>query len=154
MAGSTVYAVFKNKRGLLTALRETWHQTSQVRDLYAAAGQQEDPAGRLEGFAHATRRQWATGATMIVIYTGAAAADPEAAAELYAALAGRRKNVAAWLAGSVPLFRNDLTEAQVNAIYLALTRTEVYQELVEMWGWTPEAYEHWLAGVLKQQLLP
>lgn len=154
VAGSTVYAAFKNKRGLLTALRETWHQTSQVRDLYAAAGQQEHPAGRLEGFAHATRRQWETGAAMIVIYTGAAAADPEAAAELRAALEGRRRNVAAWLAGSVPLFRSDLTAAQVNAIYLALTRSELYQELVEVWGWTPEAYEHWLAGVLKQQLLP
>ena len=83
-----------------------------------------------------------------------AAADPEAEAELRAALAGRRESVAAWLAGSVLRFRSDLTEAQVNAVYLALTRVEVYQELVEVWGWTPEAYEQWLAGVLEQQLLP
>jgi hypothetical protein len=40
------------------------------------------------------------------------------------------------------------------AIFLALTRPEVYRELVTMVGWTPEAYERWLAEALKSQLLP
>lgn len=154
VAGSTVYAVFKNKRGILKALRENWHRTSQAKDIYAEAGQIGDPERRLERYAHATRRQWETGGVFITIYTGAAAADPEAAAELQEALGGRRENVGRWLEEAAPLFRRDLQPRQISAIYLALTRAEVYQELVEVWGWSADAYEVWLAEVLKQQLLP
>lgn len=154
VAGSTVYAIFKNKRGILGALRESWHQASQVRDIFERANREGDAAKRLEHYALGTRRQWETGAVMIAIYTGAAAVDPEAAAELRGALAGRRKNVGAWLEASLPLLRQDLTAEEITAIYLALTRAEVYGELVASWGWSPDAYEVWLADVLKQQLLP
>ena len=153
VAGSTVYAIFKNKRGILKALRENWHQTSQVKDLYGEAERVSDPERRLELYAHATRRQWETGSAFITIYTGAATADPEAAAELQEALGGRRKNVGRWLEEAAPLFRRDLQPRQVSTIYLALTRAEVYQELVEVSGWSADAYETWLAEVLKQQLL-
>lgn len=154
VAGSTVYAIFKNKRGILKALREGWHQASQVRAIYEAANAENDPEIRLERYAKATRRQWETGAAFIAIYTGAAAADPDAAAELQAALAGRRQNVGAWIAESAPLLRQDLTVQELVAVHLALTRAEVYQELVEVWGWSADAYETWLADALKGQLLP
>jgi hypothetical protein len=39
------------------------------------------------------------------------------------------------------------------AIFLALTRSEVYQELVDVAGWSPDAYESWLTDTLKQQFL-
>jgi hypothetical protein len=42
---------------------------------------------------------------------------------------------------------------RVTAIYPALTRVEVYQEPVDMFGWLPNEYEAWLAATLKQQLL-
>lgn len=154
VAVSTVYSIFTNKRGILKAIRETWHLTSQVRDIYKRAKLESDPARRLELYAHANRRQWETGGAMVAIYTSAAAADPEAAAELQTALSGRRKSVSAWLEETVPSLKPDLTFEQICAIYLAVTRAEVYQELVEEWGWTPDAYEAWLAGALKQQLLP
>lgn len=154
VAVSTVYAIFTNKRGLLKAIRETWHLTSQVRDIYKRANLENDPARRLELYAHANRRQWETGADMIKIYNSAAAADLDAAAELASALDGRRKNISAWLAETAPLLRADLSFDQICAIHLALTRAEVYQELVEVWGWTPDQYEGWLADTLQQQLLP
>lgn len=154
VAVSTVYAIFTNKRGLLKDIRETWHLTSQARDIYRQANQQDDPARRLELYAHANRRQWESGAEMIAIYTSAAAVDLDAAAELETALNGRRKSVGTWLEDTAPLLRPDLSFEQLCAIYLALARAEVYQELVEVWNWTPEAYETWLADTLKQQLLP
>ena len=153
VAGSTVYAIFKNKRGILAALREVWHRTSQAKDLYEKANEEPNPERRLELYAHATRRQWETSAAFITIYTGAAAADPEAAAELQGALLGRRRSVTGWLEGSTGMFRQDMTLEQICAVYLALTRSEVYQELVEVWGWSTDAYETWLAETLKQQLL-
>ena len=154
VAVSTVYAIFTNKRGILKAIRESWHLTSQVRDIYERANLEKDPARRLELYAHANRRQWETGAEMVMIYTGAAAVDPEAAAELETALSGRRKSVGSWLEPTLPLLKPDLTHEQICAIYLALTRAEVYQELVEAWGWTPDQYEAWLADTLKGQWLP
>lgn len=153
VAVSTVYATYTNKRGLLRAIREAWHQSSDVRDIYRRALDEPDAERRIAMFASATRRQWETGAATLHIYTGAAAADPEAAAELQEALSGRRRNVGGWLEQSAPWFRPDLTVDRIRAIYLALTLPEVYRELVEEAGWTPDEYESWLKETLEKQFL-
>lgn len=152
VAVSTVYAIFKNKRGILKAIREGWHQESGQRGIYQQALQEADVRRRLELFAHATRRQWETGSAMIRITHDAAAVDEEAQAELDTALRGRRENIGRIVETTHPLLRSDLSVSQAKAIYLALTRAEVYQELVEEWQWSPDEYETWLAGALVQQL--
>ncbi|HML24576.1 MAG TPA: helix-turn-helix domain-containing protein [Aggregatilinea sp.] len=151
---STVYAIFGNKRGILRAIRQAWHSESGQREIYAQAAQQPDPARRLEMAAHATRRQWEASAALIAVYHSAAAADPEAAAELAEALGGRRANLSRFVAGMAPHLHPDLDPERAADIFLALTRAEVYQELVGTAAWSDDEYEHWLAGVLKQQLLP
>ncbi|MBI5668700.1 MAG: TetR/AcrR family transcriptional regulator [Chloroflexi bacterium] len=154
VAVSTVYAIYKNKRGILKAIREVWHQASGQRDIYQQALQESDPQRRLELFAHATRRQWETSAAMMTIYTSAASADAEAAAELNTALHGRRAAITNFIRESAAMLRPGLSLERATAIYLSVTRPEVYQELVEVAGWTPDDYEAWLAEILKQQLLP
>ena len=154
VAVSTVYAIYKNKRGILKAIREVWHQESGQREIYKQALQEPDPVKRLAMAAHATRRQWETGARMMAIYSSAAAVDVEAAAELNEAQQGRRANVTHFIHDSMALLRADLDESRAAAIYLSLTRPEIYEELVEISTWQPEEYEVWLAGVLCQQLLP
>jgi AcrR family transcriptional regulator len=154
VAVSTVYAIYKNKRGILKAIREAWHQESGQRDLYRQALEEADPRRRLALAARATRRQWETGAAMTTIYNSAAAVDPEAAAEQKEALSGRRANLTRFIEASAALLRPDLSAERAAAIYLALTRLEVYQELVDVFGWTPDAYEAWLADTLASQLLP
>lgn len=154
VAVSTVYAVFKNKRGILKSIRESWHLDSGQRDIYQQALQVADARRRLAMFAQATRRQWETGAAMLAIYTSAAAVDADAAAELKQAQDGRRQNVGRVIRASYPLLRQNIKEAHAIAVYLALTRPEVYQELVDSAGWTPDAYEAWLTEALQQQLLP
>lgn len=154
VAVSTIYAIFTNKRGLLKAIREQWHQISHARERYVEALEEADPARRLSLLASATRHQWEQGAAMMAIYTGAAAVDAEAACELQSALSGRRANVGHWIEVSAPLFREDLQPKQMVAIYLALTRPELYLEVVTVWGWSPEEYERWLAQTLEQQFLP
>jgi AcrR family transcriptional regulator len=153
VAVSTIYAIFKNKRGILRAIREAWHQTSGQRDIYRAALEQSDVGRRLELAAHATRRQWETGSSMIAIYRGAATVDAEAAVELQEALQGRRAHLNHFIMASADLFRPELTPVEAAAIFRALTLAEVYDELTEHGGWTPEEYEQWLARTLKQQLL-
>ncbi|MBE2184243.1 MAG: TetR/AcrR family transcriptional regulator [Anaerolineae bacterium] len=80
VAVSTVYSIYKNKRGILAAIRETWHQESGQREIYQLALSESDLRRRMEPFAKATRRQWEASASMMSIYHSAAAVDPEAAA--------------------------------------------------------------------------
>ncbi len=140
VAVSTVYAVFKNKRGILWAIRQAWHEESGQRDIYAQALEEADPARRLELAAHATRRQWETGAEMTVIYESAAATDAEAAAEFQDSMRGRREGMGRFIQASTGLLQPTLTTEQQTAIFLALTRTEIYRELVDVAGWTPDEY--------------
>jgi len=144
VAVSTVYAVYKNKRSILKAIREAWHLESGQRDIYQQALEETAARRRLALAAHATRRQWES----------AAAVDAEAAAELKEAEDGRRRFMGAFIQQTTSMLRPGLHPAQARAVYLSLTRPEVYRELVTVAGWSPDAYEHWLAEVLTSQLLP
>ena len=153
VAVSTIYAVFRNKRGILQAIRERWHRESGQRDIYRQAMEQSDPKRRLELAAYATRRQWETGGAMMAIYQAAAAADPDAAAELSTALQGRRTFLTQFIDAMSEQLRLDLSSTRATALFTTLTQPTIYQELVGEEGWLPEKYEVWLAETLQQQLL-
>jgi len=153
VAVSTVYAVFRNKRGILQAIRERWHQESGQRDIYGQAMEQQDPKRRLELAAYATRRQWESSSAMMAIYQAAAAADPDAAAELSTALQGRRSFLTQFIGGMSEQLRSDLSPARAVTIFYTLTQPTIYQDLVVEEGWSAEEYEIWLAETLQQQLL-
>ena len=154
VAVSTVYTIYKNKRAVLRAIREAWHEQTHAREIYEEASQQLDPKQRLEMVAHASRRQWEAGGALVAIYQGAAAADRQAAAELREALRGRRAALDRIVEGMEAALRPDLDPARAAAILRALCRAELYRELVEESGWSPDEYEVWLFETLKEQLLP
>lgn len=154
VAVSTVYAVFRNKRGILQAIREKWHQESGQREIYRQAREQSDPKRRLVLAAHATRRQWETGGVMMTIYQAAAAADPDAAAELATALQGRRTFITQFIDEMAEQLHPDLSPTRAVALFYTLTQPTIYQDLVRGEGWTADEYEAWLAKTLQQQLLP
>ena len=155
VAVSTVYAAFKNKRTILRAIREAWHEQTRAREINEEASRQPDPERRLEMVAHATRRQWETGGAVVAVYQGAAAADREAAAELREALRGRRAALDRVVEGmEEAALRPELSVDRAAAILRALCRAEVYRELVEESGWSPDEYEAWLFKTLTEQLLP
>jgi AcrR family transcriptional regulator len=153
VAVSTIYAIFRNKRGILQAMREAWHQESGQRDIYTLAREESDPEKRLALAAHATRRQWETGAALTRIYNAAASADPEAAAELAVALEGRRKGLTPFIEEMAPDLRPGFSAERAAEVFLALTMAEIYDMLVRQCGWTPDEYETWLTVLLRQQLL-
>lgn len=154
VAVSTVYAAYKNKRTILRAIREAWHEQTQAREINEEASRQPDPERRLRIVANATRRQWETGGAVVAVYQGAAAADREAAAELKEALRGRRTALDRIVEGMKEALRPDLEVDRAAAILRALCRAEVYRELVEESGWSPDEYEAWLFETLAEQLLP
>ena len=154
VAVSTVYAAYKNKRAILRAIREAWHEQTRAREINAEASREPDPERRLEMVADATRRQWETGGAVVAVYQGAAAADREAAAELGEALRGRRAALDRVVEGMEGALRPGLEVNRAAALLRALCRAEVYRELVEESGWSSDEYEAWLLETLKGQLLP
>jgi AcrR family transcriptional regulator len=153
VAGSTVYAIFGSKRGILRAIREAWHQQSHIREFLFSDQSDAEPGDRIERLAAATRIQWQTGAEVIAIYRGAAAADREAAAELAEALNGRQRGLDAFTHRMEAHLQPGLDLQHAAAILRTLCQPEVYEELVKRSGWTPEDYQKWLATALKRELL-
>lgn len=153
VAVSTVYAVFGSKRGILRAIRESWHGRSHIREAVYSNPNTAEPEERLDQLAQATRQQWETGGEVIAIYTGAAAADPEAAAELAEALEGRRRGLETFASGLAPHLRPGLDMTRATAILQALCLPQVFDELVRRSGWTADEYQAWLAQALKRELL-
>ena len=154
VAVRTVYAIFKNKRAFLGEIRSALLDQARTREIHEEARNQWDPQRRLEMIAHQSRLQWEFGGTMIAIHEGAAAVDLEAAAELREVLGGRRRIMTRFVAEMKDALRPDLAAGRAAAILLALAQPEVYRELVEVAGWSPDQYEAWLAETLKEQLLP
>ena len=154
VAVSTVYAIFKNKRAFLREIRSALLDQARTREIHEEARKQRDPQRRLEMIAHQSRLQWEFGGSMIAIHESAAAVDLEAAAELREVKSGRRWIMTRFVAEMKDALRPDLDAGRAASILLALAQPEVYRELVEVAGWSPDQYEAWLAETLKEQLLP
>lgn len=153
VAVSTVYAVFGSKRGILSAIRAAWHERTHIRDVTYGDLSDTPPGERVRMLAQGTRRQWELGSEVTAIYNGAASADPEAAAELKQALAGRRKGMENFASGLEPHLRPGLSAARAADLLMALCMPELYNQLVQHSGWTPEAYQSWLEQALLRELL-
>ena len=153
VATSTVYAIFGSKRGILRAIRDSWHERTHIREVLNNSLETTSPELRLEQLAEATRKQWQMGAEVTAIYTGAAAADPRAAAELTQALSGRREGLQTFAISLEPHLRSGLDAAHAASILQALCLPEVFDELVRRSGWSVDEYQTWLVKTLKSQLL-
>jgi len=153
VAPSTVYAVFGSKRGILRAIRTAWHEQSHIREVTYGDLGDASAEERIEKLAKGTRSQWETGAEVIAIYNGAAAADVEAAAELSLALEGRRKGMELFAQGLENHLRPGLNTTRAAGILQALCSPEVFNELVRRSGWSLDDYQVWLIQIIKHELL-
>jgi AcrR family transcriptional regulator len=153
VATSTVYAIFGSKRGILRAIRDAWHERTHIREVLSSSKLSSNPVERLDQLAAATRRQWEMGAEVTAIYTGAAAADPRAAAELTQALTGRREGLQSFTKSLKPHLRSGLDADHAASILQALCLPEVFDELVRRSGWSADEYQAWLTRTLKWELL-
>ncbi len=153
VAVQTVYAVYGSKPGILRELRDSIVYQPQAdalaRDAMAAA----DAGEALDLFARSIRVRWDAGSDVVRIHAEAASTDAGLRAEHQAVYERRRgglRHLAETLGGKLA---PGLDAARAFAILDALTLPEVYAELVGVQGWTPEAYEAWLAAALRHELL-
>jgi AcrR family transcriptional regulator len=153
VAVQTVYAVYGSKAGILRTLRESVMNQPQAEALFAEAIVEPSALRRLALFARSIRRRWESSVDVVAIHRDAGTADPEIRAGVAATLERRRGGIRELAATLEADLRPGLDVARAAAILDALTLPEVYAELIDAAGWTPDAYETWLAAALVRELL-
>lgn len=151
VAVQTVYAVFGSKANILRTLRASVVSDSAAYLAYAAALTAMDLDPAIESFARSIRLRWEAGHDVVMIDTNAAAADPDIRGEVDTAIAARRTGIAR-LAQRLGEIDHKLDVERAEALLDALTLPTIYEQLVVDHGWTPDAYESWLADTLRRDL--
>jgi AcrR family transcriptional regulator len=149
----TIYSAFGGKAAILEQVRLDWIAESSVAELHAQALAVADPRERLAMAAHWTRRQFDLGYDIITVHAEAAGADPNVATSWSQAMDGRERAIAQLVAPLSQAEGGRLPAKRAVDVYVALTRVEIYRELVAERGWTSQEFEEWLTGALQSALL-
>ena len=161
VAVQTLYAVFGNKRTILTELIDArvagdGHTGSLPdREDWRAMEREADPHLQLALFAQIATRIGVRSAAINEIMAQAAGADPEIATIYQQQRQSRfrdERRIARSLARKGAL-REGLSETQAADIVWAIATTRTYRALVIERRWTTDQYEHWLNDLLAHALL-
>jgi TetR/AcrR family transcriptional regulator, regulator of autoinduction and epiphytic fitness len=161
VAVQTLYAVFGNKRAILTELIDARvagddHTRSLPdREDWRAMEREPNAHQQLALFAQIATRIGNRSAAINEIMAGAAGADPEIATIYQQQRESRYKDerrIARSLARKGAL-REGLSETQAADIIWAIATTRTYRALVIERRWTTDQYEHWLNDLLAHALL-
>ena len=153
VAVQTVYAVYGSKAGILGGLRESVMNQPEAEALYGQAMASRSAERSLALFARSIRVRFEHSGDVVVILRDASTADPAIRDGVAATLQRRRGGLLQLAERLAPSLRPGLDVPAAAAILDALTLPEVREELVGVQGWTNDAYEAWLAGVLRRELL-
>jgi AcrR family transcriptional regulator len=151
VAARTVYSAFGAKREILSAICERWLEQADARGLAEVTIAEPDPRSRLHAAAHWLRALYEAGFDVVTLFAAASDEDAETRALLQAKLAGRNQVMDAIIASLDGTLRVPVAQGQ--AIYRALAAPGVYGELVVESGWSPDAFEEWVAHTLVRELL-
>ncbi len=153
VAVQTVYAVFGSKAAILAELRALAVNLPEADAEWRAAMAEPTPQLRLTRFARSVRIRWELAGDIVRVHQDAVRVDPSLRPGLAAAEARRHAGIAAFVRGIETDLGAGINIERSIGIVNALTLYAVYEELVAVQGWTPDAYEAWLgeslaAGVL------
>ena len=155
VAVPTVYATFGSKAGILIALLNRLEAGAQMESTIAELRASRSPAEQAALVARFNRMLYGGGQEVIMLAVASAGSDPEVGA--WAEEGDRRRRegqaplVAAWAAAGK--LRAGLDAQRAADILWTLSAPEVYRLLVVRSGWSPDAYEAWLADALARELL-
>ncbi len=152
VAPRTVYAAFGSKKNILAAICDEWLAEAGVMESVAEGMAQPSLRGRLAVVARASRAQWQAERGVVGMLEGAAASDAEVARMVANWKADRARSLRALFLGVESELRPGLAAGYAGAVLRALAAFEVYSELVEGEGWTPDEYEAWLCDLLIEVL--
>jgi len=161
VALDTVYAAVGTKPVLFRLLIERAISGSEgpvpaeERDYVRAIHEEPDAYRKLAIYAAAVRSTQERLAPLFTVLQSAASADADLAA-LWSEIAERRARNMRRFAGELHAsgaLRDDLSIEQAADIVWATNAAEFYALLVRQRGWTPEAFESWLADAWERLLL-
>src|SRR5206468_2352174 len=153
---STIYAGFQGKRGLLEGVIDdaiapngNWHD-DLVNELTTLPTARE----RLRGFVGLCCGTLSRTSPYHVVIRGAADSEAFAVALRARLLDVRLTRTSQRLARLVPdALRPGLTHEQAAERFSALLSPELHNLLISEYGWSPAAYEAWVASVAEAELL-
>ena len=151
----TVYAIFKSKTGILTALLDQSMFGSSYDQVVRQAQNETDPEARLRRSAAVAREIRSAQSAVFDLLRGAGVVAPE-----LAKLQRDRENLRYDRVEGVITFlqksgrlRPELSHRTARDIFWTLTGGDVYRMLVRERRWSPKKYQHWLADALVKLLL-
>lgn len=154
VAVQTVYAVFGSKAAILAELRSLVVNLPEADKSFQAAMVAGTIEARLTGFTHSIRVRWELAGDIITINEDAARADPSVRAGVEAARGRRQAGISELVGGLARDLAPGTDVAHAMALVDALSLYEVYVQLVIVHGWSPDAYEAWLASELISTIAP
>ena len=151
----TVYANFKSKTGILTALLDQSMFGSDYDEVVRQAQSETHPETRLRRSAAVARQIRGAQSAAFELLRGAGVVAPELAKlqrDRESLRYERVEGVITVLKKSGKL-RRGLSHRTARDIFWMLTGGDVYRMLVRERGWSPLKYQHWLADALVKLLL-
>lgn len=148
VAVQTVYAVFGSKAAILAELRALVVDLPEADVEFQAAMAASTRERRLARFAHSIRRRWELAGDIVRVNQDAARVDPSLRPAIAAVEARRHGGIAGFVRGIEADLGARIDVDRSVGVVNALTLYAVYEELVFVHGWTPDAYEAWLADSL------
>jgi AcrR family transcriptional regulator len=151
----TVYAIFKSKTGILTALLDQSMFGSSYDQVVRQAQNETDPEARLRRSAAVAREIRSAQSAMFDLLRGAGVIAPELAKlqrDRENLRYDRVEDVITFLQKSERL-RPGLSHRRARDILWMLTGGDVYRMLVRERRWSPHKYQQWLADALVELLL-
>ena len=157
VSAQTVYANFETKRGVLQALMDQRVRGEAPAPPFPPPPGGDDPADPLEflrRLAAGGRRLFERTAPIWPVVREAAASDP-LIADWWATEMERRLQTARGYVERLPAgtLKPRLTPELATDIFWTLASPETYEALVQRRGWTPQAFEAWIAEAIADLLL-
>jgi AcrR family transcriptional regulator len=155
VSAQSVYAIFKSKTGILTALLDESAFGPEYEDAVVRALSARDPEARLRLAAPIARQIHDAQSATFELLRGAGVVAPELAKlerqrEDLRYERQERMIVSLREAGKL---RPELDDATARDTFWILTGGDVYRMLVHERGWSSQKYQDWLADTLVQSLL-
>lgn len=155
VAGSTVYAIYKSKEGILRALMEQTIFGSQFQTAQKLLEGVSDPVKLIELTSHVSRAIYESESSDLGLLRHASGFSPalrKVEEEFERIRYGMQEKRLRMLfeAGKA---RRGLSFAQARRILWMYTSRDVYRMLVHDGGWTPDAYQQWLSQTLLEALV-
>ena len=155
VSAQSVYAVFKSKTGILTALLDQAAFGADYEDAVRQALSASDPETRLRHTARIARQIHDAQSGVFDLLRGAGVVAPELAKleQQRESLRYEREERMIISLRKAGRLRASLTHATARDIFWMLTGRDLYRMLVRERSWSSQKYQDWLADTLVHSLL-